>query len=362
MSRQRVHAAVSGAGVQSRARTDATASVLAGSWRSQPQRSLAISESELREAAQSLMQSGAGALAWWRIRNTGLAVTNIGAELRASYRCHVLRAGVYEERLQHLFRELRAKSIEPILFKGWAVARYYADNALRPYGDIDLLVEPTDFARATEILSQPAFVDWNCDLHDRSPDLHERSYDELHVRSQLVPLGNSSVRVLAHEDHLALLCAHFIRHGAYRPVWLCDIAAAVEAAGPNFNWDVCLSGDAHRARWIIAALQVARDVLGADCVAAPAEASEKPPRWLVRALFTRSDKPSIALTPMRRLLRRGQGLWTDIRERWPHPVLATLRRKGDPTKFPAPLGHQLAIFSNRASHFAWRLCTGRAKA
>ncbi len=48
------------------------------------------------------------------------------------------------------------------------------------------------------------------------------------LRSQLVNLDGVDVRVPGLEDHLGILCLHLLHHGAFRPLWLCDIAAALE--------------------------------------------------------------------------------------------------------------------------------------
>ena len=45
------------------------------------------------------------------------------------------------------------------------------------------------------------------------------------------------------EDQLRQLCLHLLRHGACRPLWLCDVAVMLESLPGDFDWDRCLGGD-----------------------------------------------------------------------------------------------------------------------
>jgi hypothetical protein len=75
------------------------------------------------------------------------------------------------------------------------------------------------------------------------------TWDELFARSQLVPLGDSQIRILGDEDHLRIICLHLLRSGAWRPLWLCDVAVALETLSPDFDWDICLGRDPRQADW-----------------------------------------------------------------------------------------------------------------
>src|SRR5262249_7200865 len=130
---------------------------------------------------------------------------------------------------------LHSGGVEPILIKGWTAARHYAEPGLRPYGDIDVSVYPEQLDTAKNLLNSAAFPTWLVDLHGGVPDLVDRGWSMLFQRSQLLQLGETEVRVLSPEDHLRLLCLHLARHGAYRPLWLCDVAAALEARPADFD-------------------------------------------------------------------------------------------------------------------------------
>jgi hypothetical protein len=77
-------------------------------------------------------------------------------------------------------------------------------------------------------------------------------------------MGDIPVKVLSPEDHLSMLCVHFLGHGGWRPIWLCDIAAAMESLTESFDWQTCLGEDTRRAGWILSALACAHEILGAQ--------------------------------------------------------------------------------------------------
>jgi hypothetical protein len=135
---------------------------------------------------------------------------------------------------------LRAASVEAILAKGWAAASFYETRRLRPSGDIDICVRAADFQVAQAVLSSPEASDCWVDLHKSFSEIGDRSIDDLFARSKIVQLGSEEIRTLGAEDHLALLCIHLLKHGAWRPLWLCDIAAAVESLAESFDWDIFL--------------------------------------------------------------------------------------------------------------------------
>ena len=60
----------------------------------------------------------------------------------------VLHHRVHEMEIGEAFSRLRSVGIEPILAKGWAIARLYPERGMRPYGDIDLCVHPDHFLKA----------------------------------------------------------------------------------------------------------------------------------------------------------------------------------------------------------------------
>src|SRR5262249_11103226 len=112
--------------------------------------------------------------------------------------------------------------------------------------------------------------------------LNDHPLEALYERSQLVALGEVNVHVLGPEDHLRLLCLHMLGHGAHRPLWLCDVAIVLESRPPDFDWELCLSGDRRRSDWVACALGLAHHLLGAEIAGTPVEErARRLPRWLI---------------------------------------------------------------------------------
>lgn len=340
------------------------AEVLSKSWRDDPP-ALESSAAELTAVTPLLLASGGAALAWRRVRASALRATPAAVELQQAYRLHALQAALHERNIKQVFALLRAAGVEPLLVKGWAMARLYPEPGARPYGDIDLCVRPADFKTARAVLSG-AGDKHPVDLHKgtgartdrRRVDmraLDDRNWDELFERSELVPLDDLKVRVLSAEDHLRVLCFHLLRHGVERPTGLCDIAVAVEARPPDFAWDICLGTNPQRADWIACTIGLARRILGAHTYDTPvAHRAETLPRWLVDAVlnrwavsfsdhFTRGD-------PISFRLRHPAGLVQAVARRWPTPILGTVGVGGAFNNLPR-FPYQLGYFIRRSGWF-----------
>jgi hypothetical protein len=297
------------------------ASVLAGSWRQFPS-PLEISIDELDAVAPLLLTSGAAALAWKRVSNSNLRNSPAAIEFEQAYRLHVLQSAIHERDIQNILALLSRAGIEPVLVKGWAIARLYPESGLRPYGDIDLCVNPEQFAAAKAALSNEA-NNSQVDLHRGFAKLDTRSWDELYPRSQMLKIGDVGVRVLGPEDHLRAVCFHFLREGAWRALWLCDIAIAVESRPADFDWELLMGRDAKRREWFACSIALARRLLEADLHGVPeAIAGKRLPGWLVPAVLKAWE--------VRAMLRRHSTPMTNL---WRHPAYA-LRPRNLRTHWP----------------------------
>ena len=202
---------------------------------------------------------------------------------------------------------LRENGIEPVVVKGWVSARLYPEAGLRPYGDLDLCVRPDQFGRATALLAGPEGRAFPVDLHNGFGESEAEEFETLFGRSRQLPLDATFVRVLSDEDHLRYLALHLLRHGAYRPIWLCDVAAAAEAADAGFDWDRALGGNRRLADWTISVIALARELLGAEAAGAPLEVTKKRlPGWLIQNVVDKwaepipsSESPDLAGSPER---------------------------------------------------------------
>lgn len=336
--------------------------ILLGSWRHSQPPSLGISESQLDEVIPLLYGSGAAALGWWRVRASELSTTSSATVLRQAYRLQSLQSAIHEEKIEKIFRLFRAADIEPILIKGWAAAGLYPERGLRPYGDIDLVVRPEHYEKAASIVASPEAKDCWVDLHKNVSELADRSLGQLFDRSQRVSLGDQIICVLSAEDHLALLAVHLLKHGAWRPLWLCDIGAAIESLPAGFDWELCLGRDRRRASWITCAIGLAHYLLGARLEALViAERARNLPDWLVPAVlrqwqhpYATNQPPTKHPVPISSQLRHPSGLWRGLRDRWPDPILATVSVHGQFNRLPR-FPYQVANCLIRVGQFLIRL-------
>jgi hypothetical protein len=333
-----------------RARRIATA--LAGAWRDTPP-PLSLSPAELAEVAPLLLATGAAGIAWWRVRqDPGLRDLPAALELRQAYRLQTLRAAVTERLLHDVLPVLRSAGVEPLLAKGWAAGRLYPEPGLRPCGDIDLYVPPEQHAAALGALASGAAPPAPVDLHRGFSDLDDCAAEELHARSRQVSLDGVELRLLGSEDHLRLLCLHLLRHGAWRPLWLCDVAVGLEARPPDFDWDLLLHGDRRRGDAVACALGLASRLLGARVEGTPvAGRAERLPSWLVPTVLRQWEAGFVWREPMAGHLRRPAGLLGELRRHWPNPIEGTIGVGGPFNELPR-LPFQVAFTALRTARFA----------
>ena len=332
--------------------------VLRSSWREEPER---VSDScEPDSAYETLLGTGCGALAWWRLRSSSLSTQNKAAALHEAFRLHTLQAAVHTKNFEHVLHHFNLAGLSPLVFKGWTLARLYARPGLRPYGDVDLLVNEQDEVCAREAIKGLApnlrgLVD--LDMRVLSRFLPDKSFAELAARSSKETLGSATFRVLAAEDHLRLICLHQLDHGGWRPLWLCDVAAFVEALPSGFRWEAVLAGNSHLSDAVVALLGLAEELLGAHLP--PGTPRAPVPAWFRKAMLRAwgggFQGPPDSLLELHHLdVRRAAAA---IRARWPDPLTSTLHLRAPLTGVPRPLlqvaecGRRALLFARRA----WRL-------
>ena len=304
--------------------------ILSGAWRAQPD-PVRISESDLERAAPLLLATGTAALAWHKLSLLQLESNPFFRQLEEAYRLHSIHSVVLENKVKDVFSLLRAGGVEPLLLKGWAVARLYPEAGLRPSGDIDLWIKPTEVTEARALLNAGGDLRYWVDLHSTFYKQYERTVADVLEQSQLMPLDGVEIRVPRIEDHLRYLCLHFLTHGAWRPLWLCDIALIVESRASDFDWSRCLGATPRYADWIACTIGLAHQLLGADISGVPVEErARKLPRWLLPAVLRQweagagmsyADKAALTVQAGR---LRPHGLMTAWREHWRNPIQATV--------------------------------------
>jgi Uncharacterised nucleotidyltransferase len=313
------------------------AHALFGSWRTNVP-DVSFRDMEIERVAPLLLATGAGAMAW-RAKSVRLS-ESYEQRMRDRYLWYAVHAIQHEQEIVATFRAMRTAGIEPILVKGWAIARHYAEPGLRPSGDIDLCVHSDELEKASQLARHLGREGLWIDL--KHVETEHLDFEDFFAASNLVDLNGTAIRIPSAEDHLRILCLHFLKHGASRPLWLCDVSAALESASIHFDWCRCLGPQKRVARWILCTMILAHRLLGALISGTPAEsASHNLPAWLMPAVLKQWGRPR---SPHAQdLMTFGDhfksfsnviGLIRAVRLRWPGPIQATISTAGEFNDLP----------------------------
>ena len=310
------------------------AQALSGSWRTEPPIQ-ALTPRAWEQAAPALHATASAGLGWWKLRRSDLSATAVGNGLRDAFRLQTLHARIHERRLIRALGLLEAAGIQSILAKGWSVARCYPSPGLRPYGDLDLHVAPEAHAAAAALFRAHEEEGLGVDLHRGVPSLG-RPWAEVAKHAVATSLEASRVRVLGPEDHLALLCVHLLSHGAWRPLWLCDVALFLEELPADFDWAYLQSLPPRQVEEVRLVALLAQRLLDADLHHTPWGSDEGIPRWLAPAVldawgrgghYSLTARIALSAADPRRFFEA-------VRIRWPNPVEATVRWRAPYNGFP----------------------------
>ncbi|PYS98219.1 MAG: hypothetical protein DMF63_16315 [Acidobacteria bacterium] len=173
---------------------------------------------------------------------------DLSAILKRKHRSAFKKVHTHLSNAEMAIKILSAHGVAAILLKGGAVGTmYYESAALRPMSDIDLLIKPEDFAKATEVLSEAGW-DLQCNNPKlalqviNSCDFKNSAGEELDIHWRLmrdcwnadkndlfwsgaVELEYKSLRTktLCTTDHLFHVCCHGARQNSLSPIrWVAD--------------------------------------------------------------------------------------------------------------------------------------------
>ena len=251
-------------------------------------------------------------------------------ELTDAERWNLIQRKAQAVRVLRAFELFRTKGIEPILIKGIAAGRFYPELQIRVSLDIDLAVSSEDFDRARSLAESSAAEGLAIDLHRELRNHDSVEWSDLVKHSQNYEIEGGSIRVLRPEDHLRVLCVHWLTDGGTSKDRLWDIYYAIENRASDFDWDRCLNiVDAKRRRWLTCTIGLAHRYLGLDLTGTPIqEEAANLPSWITRTIETEwaSDTPD---QPLETTLDDRQMLLRQIKKRLsPNPISATVLMNG----------------------------------
>ncbi len=157
---------------------------------------------------------------------------------------------------------LTAAGLEPVIFKGPAVAQRYPSPGLRPMDDLDVLLPARQHEAALAVLLAAGWTRFEREghhhdtvlFHPRVPHLalelhrgldswrdqsNQLSYSELWDRRQPIDCMGTQAFGVAPEDELVALAGHAGKpfHQFQRLIWSVDFAVLIEAASTGLDWD-----------------------------------------------------------------------------------------------------------------------------
>lgn len=243
-----------------------------------------------------------------------------------------LQGKVDEVRVIEAFRVFNEHGLHPILIKGWAASKLYPATHLRSYTDIDLGVSFAEFERAKSLLQQEEVkAKLNIDLHDEFRHLDTVGWEDLFRDSEVVSIDGEDIRILSEEDHLRVLCVHWLTDSGADKNRLWDIYYAVENRKKDFDWDKCLGRVSQtRRKWIIFTIGLAHKYLDLNMDELPFSGEAKhPPEWLTRSI-EREWRLGVPLRALYDSVHSWGAFWTQLKKRMPpNPVYSTVECEGE---------------------------------
>ncbi|MGI8467816.1 MAG: nucleotidyltransferase family protein [Pyrinomonadaceae bacterium] len=271
-------------------------------------------------------------------------------------RVRILRYKVHEKKIGEVWEDFTVAGFRPILIKGWAAAQFYPKPYRREFTDLDLLIAPEQFRDAKAFLKNSE-RSYPVDLHHGARRHDTLSFAEIFAESETVKCGSVEVRVPRAEDHLRILCVHWLTDGgAYREkLW--DVYYAVANRSSNFDWERLLNVVSPvRRRWIVCTIGLAHKYLGLPVEDTPIAAeTENLPSWLSKTV-EKEWRSEVKLQPLPSFRHRRKEFKEQLKKRFPpNPIHAAVSVEGSFDK-RIRIGYQLENFFRRLLPLLERFC------
>ncbi|CAN5720310.1 hypothetical protein BH20ACI4_BH20ACI4_00300 [soil metagenome] len=222
-------------------------------------------------------------------------------------------------KVEKICREFAVHRIETVLIKGLAAAVNYPEPSGRVFSDIDLAVGPADFERAKKLVRENKF---NVDLHMGLRHLDTFEWDDLFKNSVFAEINKTPIRVLRAEDHLRVLCVHWLNDGGADRTRLWDIYFALQNKPTGFDWERFIGGVGEkRKKWLMTVILLARDYFGMKLDGLPSDFEKyEIPGWIKKEVEMEWGSDH-RLTPLQQVLNDRKQFFRQVLKRLPPNAL-----------------------------------------
>jgi hypothetical protein len=319
---------------------------------------------------------GVAPLLYHAVRGEGLLPSTVEQTLRGDYFANASRNVLLLRALEDALQALERESVPVITLKGAALAEtVYGNVAVRPMGDLDLLVRERQVPTAARVLLELGYRSGQRgpfdvqDIHSNQLLLRrgDSSSEVIEIHWQLfwfpyyrrvvpvewfwttalpVDLGKTEGLMLAPEAHVLHLCGHLLHHhgsdGAFRLLWMHDVAALVMYYAKEIDWEEVL--DRAQAYQLVQPVQqiltrvkaiwsvpIPAEVMGRLRGMRPSPGERQALEWLTETSASMETYALAGLASMPTWRERLQFAWHDLlfpspgfmRSRYhvPHPLL-----------------------------------------
>ncbi|MBC2717241.1 MAG: nucleotidyltransferase family protein [Desulfobacteraceae bacterium] len=262
-----------------------------GTDKIKPARLEQLSTSEWEEIIQQSDRNGVAPLLYLRLKALDQCITIPGTtipnsvlqRLRKKYVCNAWKNKRLYHELSKVLSLFQNDGIPVIVLKGAALAELVFQNiALRPMGDVDLIVKSKDWSKIDTILLQLGFsnvtpplrskrhIQWiqhikhmsKVTLYEIHPEIYELQNHNPWLTASPATIAATDTLILGSEDFLLHLCLHIDRHlreGITKLIWWFDIAMGIKHYRKELNWDYVIQiakkhkveGSVHRILYVI---------------------------------------------------------------------------------------------------------------
>lgn len=258
-------------------------------------------------------------------------------------------------RLGEIVTRLASDGVRVLAYKGPVGAvQAYGNLSLRQFGDLDILVAPSDYARTRALLLECGFSEatdwgWECSFDDAAqsvrvdvhrgitPDQFPVGFDfaGLWERRASLAIAGGRVQTPGPEDTFLILCVQLIKDawggGVLRLSKVCDIAELIRSS-PGLDWNF-VAAQARRAgclRIVQVSLAVTERLLGAlpsaQALRSHGDARRRPLEdHVIAKLFAASHESATRLMPRERFHFSMRERWRD--KAYPHVRELLLRMR-----------------------------------